>query len=171
MPKAQRIVGRSDREALETMRRMAALIRAAPLNGVVLGTARGIVEHIDGRAQVAQARAIRAFVAARLRFIRDPRGIELLTPPALHLEAIRERGFVQGDCDDAATLAGSLCHAIGLPVALRAVAFYSPSATFSHVYAIANTYEKGKPAPVELDTTKGGLVNVPRESRALVLEV
>jgi hypothetical protein len=171
MPKTQRILGRSDREALETMRRMAALIQAAPLNGLVLGTARRLVEQIDGRAQVAQARAIRAFVAGRLRFLRDPRGVEVLTPPAVHLAMIRDRGFVQGDCDDAATLAGALCHSIGLPVILKAVAFYAPNAAFSHVYAIARTYDKGKPAPVELDTTKGGLVNVPSVSRALVLEV
>lgn len=157
-----------ERQAADTLRRMAAIIRHAAGDRRVILVARAIVADVNGRDQVGQARAIRRWLADRLRFVRDPVGIELLSQPTYLLGVIAEAGYVQGDCDDAATLGATLARAIGLRCELRAVAYDSRTAQYSHVYAIVLT----PMGAVDLDTTSANHdQSVARETRVIIEEI
>jgi transglutaminase-like putative cysteine protease len=136
-------------DARRTMMQMARNVRASLLDPAVVEPARAIVHGVAPRDCVAQAREIRRWVDKRFRFVRDPLGVELLETPAFHLARIRDYGFVQGDCDDAATITAALGMAIGIPASLHAVAF-APGAGFSHVFTML--HPPGA-APVEMDVT------------------
>lgn len=74
------------------------------------------------------------FVRDRVRFTRDPVGIELLQDPSATL------GNLAGDCDDKATLLAALLKSIGHPARLSfRVIGLDPRepATFGHVYVVA----------------------------------
>ena len=50
----------------------------------------------------------------RVRFLKDPDGVEYIRHPSTMLDAIDRDGFALGDCDDLATLAATLIAAAGL---------------------------------------------------------
>jgi transglutaminase-like putative cysteine protease len=151
-----------------TLGRMAANIRASLKDPAVVEVARGIIAGVAPRDCVGQARAIRAWVDRRFRFVRDPLGVELLETPAFHLSRIKQYGFVQGDCDDAATLTAALGMAVGLPATLHAVAFFERDAPFAHVFTLL--HPPGA-APVEQDITHQAGKKRPPISRELTRRV
>jgi hypothetical protein len=62
----------------------------------------------------------------------DPLDAEYIESPAYQFAQWQERGYFAGDCDDAATMAAALLHALGFPCSLIA---YRPegSSEFAHV--------------------------------------
>lgn len=154
--------------APQTLARMADNIRASLSDPRIVETARAIIRSVPPRDCVAQARAIRAWVAARFRFVRDPLGVELLETPAFLLSRIERDGVVQGDCDDAATLTAALGMAVGIRATLHAVAFFTKSAPFAHVFTVLHP-EPG--APVEMDITHVAGKKRPPISRHLTRKV
>jgi transglutaminase-like putative cysteine protease len=151
-------------------------IIASSSDAVVIATARGIVSNIDGRNTYGQAMAIRGWLSEHLRFVRDPVAMELLSEPRWLVEEVRRRGYVQGDCDDAATLGAALARAIGISGFLDAVAFWSDRAPYQHVYAVLKVAKmdgsdtgNGASRPVlqELDTTRPAQYDAPTVSRRL----
>lgn len=144
--------------APKTLERMAQNIRDSLRDPAVVEVARGIIARVAPRDCEGQARAIRAWTDKRFRFVRDPLGVELLETPSFHLARIKKYGFVQGDCDDAATITAALGMAVGIPATLHAVAFFKPDAPFAHVYTVLHptpgqpveqdiTHEAGKKRP------------------------
>ena len=76
---------------------------------------------------------IDVFIRSVWRIVPDPEDCEFVREPELQIRQFLQTGFLEGDCDDAATLAGSMCYAIGMPCAL--VAIRTPeNAEFSHVF-------------------------------------
>lgn len=141
--------------AYATMQKMSLDVRRAYRQPRVWETARSIVQAVEPRNEVAQALAIRHWVAAHTRFIKDPVDTQLLTVPVYMLDRIQQQGFCQGDCADVAELAAALCMAIGFPCWFVAVAFGSTDANYSHVFAVADAQVPGgRVAKVELDTTR-----------------
>lgn len=146
--------------AQKTMLQMVVNIRDSLRDPAVIETARGIIRQVTPRDCVAQAAAIRAWVDRHFLYVPDPLGVELLETPATHLAHIKKDGKVQGDCDDAATLAAALGEAVGLRATLHALAYVSKSAPYQHVVAFLHpphapamdmdiTHPKGAPhAPV-----------------------
>lgn len=151
-----------------TLSRMAANIRSALRDPAVVEVARGIIAKVTPRDCEGQARAIRAWVDARFRFVRDPLGVELLESPAFHLSRIKAYGFVQGDCDDAATITAALGMAVGIPAVLHAVAFFTPDAPFAHVFTVLHP---SPGAPVEMDITHQAGKQRPPVSRRITRKV
>jgi transglutaminase-like putative cysteine protease len=82
--------------------------------------------------------ALAAWVRDRFLYTPDPLGLELLTDPTTHAQAVLRRGLTFGDCDDAAAFVAALGKAGGIPAKLVAVA-YRPTAPLSHVYATLRT--------------------------------
>jgi transglutaminase-like putative cysteine protease len=80
-----------------------------------------------------QIQTIAHWLDAHFRYLSDPVGVELLRDPGGAFTEIRQRGYTQGDCDEAAMLAATLGMANGIPARFRALAFYSPTAPYSHV--------------------------------------
>lgn len=80
--------------------------------------------------------AIRQWLVRRFRFVRDPRGVELLKSPAVMLEEWAQHGEVSGDCDDAAILGASVALASGYRVRWVVLGFIR-GGPLAHVYAEA----------------------------------
>lgn len=83
--------------------------------------------------------AIREFVRTRMQLVADPG--ELLIHPVRMIREIYSRGFVAGDCDDAAVLVAALLASIGFQVRFRAI-LPRGDGSFQHVFA-----EVYRPAP------------------------
>jgi transglutaminase-like putative cysteine protease len=77
---------------------------------------------------------IEDFFRAAWRIVPDPDYVEFISSPVRQLALYSERGFLSGDCDDAATLAACLLSAIGLPCVLVAIRLHGYT-EFSHVFA------------------------------------
>lgn len=111
----------------QTVGAMFAIIESAQRFSVVRDVARAL----DG------APGVYEYVRERVKFVRDPNGLERLQAPNAMLRTIRETGSVEGDCDDAAMLVAALVKAQGLRPVLILVA--RPSRTspdrFGHVLA------------------------------------
>lgn len=149
------------------------MVRDAARNLDVIQAARGIVYYVQPRDYEGQARAIREWVHTHLIFSRDPKGVELLQQPLWMLQQISKRSQVSGDCDDAATLSGALLTAIGFTCWIEAVAFFSPRSPFQHVYTLAQvgTGADGKPAIMDMDTTRPARNLPPKVTRRITVRV
>lgn len=69
------------------------------------------------------------------RYIPDPTDAELIKAPWIMVEEIHDRGFSAGDCDDLASLAYAVLHAVGVPAKLR-VAWYGGAKNPSHIFVV-----------------------------------
>lgn len=161
----RKVIG--DSTAAQTLQQMRALVREACGDPRVIDAARRVIDGCKAHDSHEQARVIRAWLASRLIFARDPVGWEVLADPRFHLQTIAERGSVRGDCDDAATLGATIAAAVGIQSELVAVAFRAPNAPFQHVYAVLRT---GR-GPVDLDTTRPPRTAPPPVTRRLSLPV
>ncbi len=85
--------------------------------------------------------ALFARLRSNFRYIPDPVGSELIKAPWVQLSEIDQRGYTMGDCDDAASLAYTFLHSVGVPAEL-AVGWYGQPDP-SHIW-------------VEIPTKNGG---------------
>lgn len=92
---------------------------------------------------------IRTWLAAHVRFVPDPIGLELIRSPVLLIQTVDCQGYAIGDCDDVAVLGAALGLAVGIPARFVLLAFRDPG-LYEHVYTELLTSE----GPVELDTTR-----------------
>lgn len=159
-------------EAKNTMEQMRKNIRESLKAPIVWETAKAIVAGVGPRDEVNQAAAIRKWVAAKFRFVKDPIGVELLETPTYLLGKVKAQGYVQGDCDDAATISCALLMSIGIPCRLAAVAFGDKSAGYSHVFAVADPRDRfGNKSVVEFDVTRPAGLQRAAFSRHLTISV
>src|SRR5690242_19255940 len=95
----------------QTLGEMRRLARAAA-NAVT-----PIAQSIVGSAGTSTERwqRLRDWLAAHVRFLDDPVGIELVRTPLEQLRRIKLDGVMRGDCDDVATLSAALAKALGFP--------------------------------------------------------
>ena len=100
--------------------------------------ARAAFDGAPGRDPDTRVATLARWVRDRFLYTPDPLGLELLTDPTTHAQAILARGVTFGDCDDAAALVATLGKAGGIPAKLVAVA-YRADAPLSHVYATLRT--------------------------------
>lgn len=99
---------------------------------------------IPPRAYVSEAKALHEFVRDKIRYVKDPVGIELVQTP----EATLDIG--QGDCDDKSTLLAALLEAIGHPARFTVLGFNG--APFSHVMTEARLYSRNSLRWIPLET-------------------
>ena len=76
---------------------------------------------------------VNAFLRMYWRIVDDPFYAEYIRAPLLQLEFWAAKGFLPGDCDDAATLAGALVVATGWPAFFMAIRL-PRMPEFSHVF-------------------------------------
>ena len=165
-------------DAKTTLEKMRQRVHEQLALPIVWETARGIVVRVTPRDEIGQARAIREWCAVRFRFINDPLWTQLLTTPVYNLTKIRDQGFVQGNCADAAMLTAALCGAIRIPSTFVTVAFPDPRyplglEPYAHVFAIAYPRQQSccARAAVEMDITRPPQVRHARFTRRLRVEV
>ena len=84
-------------------------------------------------AQLGDPAGLDAFMRQYWRFVPDPLDAEYIRAPVNQLLEFSDKGYLQGDCDDAATLAASILAALNWPAAI--VAIRLPGfPEFSHVF-------------------------------------
>lgn len=114
---------------------MKRLVREGKVSPPVRDLALSITSGVSGRSGMAQAVAIRNWLAINVDFTRDPSGAELLYTPQRLAKILTERGPpLRIDCDDVAVLAAALGASIGLRARFQLVGFLSPRAPFRHVW-------------------------------------
>ena len=115
---------------------MKRLVREGKVSPLVRDLALSITRGVPGRDGLAQAVAIRNWLAINVDFTRDPSGAELLYTPQRLARILTERGPpLRIDCDDVAVLAAALGASIGLRARFQFVGFLSPRAPIRHVWA------------------------------------
>lgn len=132
-------------------------------------TANNVVRGAAPRNRVAQIDAIRDWLDRTFRYVNDPIGVELLRDPATQFRQIRQLGYTQGDCDEAAMLSAALGMANGIPARFRALAFYSATAPYTHVVADLQGQD-GIWYPVDI-TKPPGMEHPPTPTRTLTMVV
>lgn len=170
-------IAEGDAGVRQTVAHMADLIREGVAQPLVRETVTEIVGGLGPNSFIDQIYAVREWCAQHVHFLRDPSGVELLHSPEWLLRTIHANGAAYVDCDDAAILAGSLCGAVGMQVALVTVAFLDNAAPFSHIWAsasppVAFLDTTGKQQWMELDVTRP-MQDIPLDhiSRSEVVQV
>lgn len=154
-----------------TLRAMGALVTKDAVHPLVRDMASSIVAGLPPEHPVLLCEAIRSWCAGAVRFAYDPPTIELVHSPEAQVRIYREKGFIVGDCDDAAVLAAGLGFAIGCGARLVAVSFLDNPTAFRHVWAeIAPPTGPGE--WIECDVTRR-FQNIPvdRIAQVLVYEI
>lgn len=129
------LVGPPDWRTRQTIEAMRSVALDALRDPGIVEQAAAIVQSVNGRDTLGKIRAIRAWLAARVRFLPDPLiDGDVIRTPALLLKQLERQGFMQGDCDDIATLAATLGHAVGVPARFVTLGFFGPTAPFRHVF-------------------------------------
>jgi transglutaminase-like putative cysteine protease len=67
------------------------------------------------------------------RVVPDPVEAEYIRAPVFQIQFLNEFGYLEGDCDDASTLAASLLAALSIPCEFRACRLHGDD-EFSHVW-------------------------------------
>lgn len=97
-----------------------------------------------------EARAIGTYVQQKVRYVKDPTGIEQLHDPLTLIDQIQQ-GIARGDCDDMALLVASLLFAIGHTPKFRCVRYKTKSGPYNHIYVVDYASNHGKKHRVVID--------------------
>ncbi len=126
---------------IATLKHMREFVRASLRNPaqIVRHTALSILveRQIPPRKWNLELNALMQFVQDRIRYVKDPVGLELVQAPERTLE------IKQGDCDDKSTLLAALLMATGHPARFTVVGF--KGGPFSHVLVEAKTGKRWVP--------------------------
>lgn len=123
---------------------MAELVKYGKRNAAVREKAARLTEGLPQKDRIGEIRALFNYVQKHIRYIRDPRGVEILNYP----DQIMQQEW--GDCDDKSVLLASLLEAIGHPTRFAAVGFNAPG-EYSHVFVDTIVGDKKW---LSLDTTE-----------------
>ena len=133
---------------------MQRLAREGKTTPSVRDLALSITRGVPGRNGLAQAVAIRNWLASNIEFTRDPSGAELLYTPARLVKILTTRGPpLRIDCDDVAVLAAALGSSLGLKARFQLVGFLSQNAPIRHVWTELQS-SSGDRRWVQMDVTR-----------------
>jgi len=123
-------------KTVELMKKIALARAGDPkVRGLALSIlqAQGIASHD----RMGEALAIGDYVHRKVRYVKDPIGVELLTDPLTLIEQVH-RGVAQGDCDDMALFIATLLVSIGIKPYFRMVRYTGKdhSTPFQHIYVV-----------------------------------
>lgn len=119
----------------ETVTQMEKIILASLGDQQVRMAAEDVVGGVEPNDREGEASAVYQFVRDRVRYTKDPKGMEYVQTPGHMLTMIQKRGQAYGDCDDKTVLGLSMLKNLGYDVAIR-VAQYRPQGTYTHVYGL-----------------------------------
>ena len=135
IPYRREHLGTGDQAIYSTITKISDIIRASYVNPYVRRFAEKIIEGVPVNDKVEEVRAIHKFVSQKVRYTKDPYGMEYLQTPPTLLKMIEQGEKPAGDCDDMTMLSLSLLKSVGFPVAVK-VTSYSPDGRFAHIYGL-----------------------------------
>jgi transglutaminase-like putative cysteine protease len=127
-----------------TLRLMVKLARTYRADVGIIETAQRVTAGLPSKDYRGEIRALHVYVRDRVRYVRDPRGVEKVQSPKRTLE------IGSGDCDDKATLLAALLESIGF--ATRYVGLGFNDGPYSHVILEVRLGTRWEP----LETTVAG---------------
>jgi len=136
---------RGNQGIAETLQHMKRLTDGAFIHPAIRRLAVKAAGHCPPNDKRCQAASILNWVQRKVRFVRDPQGVEALHDPVMLAIEIERGGKPFGDCDDFSMLIAALLRSIGIPATFRAVGFNGGH--LSHVYVVG-------PYGMKLDATK-----------------
>lgn len=92
-----------------------------------------IVQHLQPKDYLGEILAIRFWVTEHVRYVNDPLHVEIVKDPERLVEEVIARGQASGDCDDIASLIGTMCLQVGRVVEFVVVGF-GEAGHYSHVF-------------------------------------
>lgn len=146
--------GPPDERTLRTVAMMQKTVADSLRDPGVVEQAVDIVRGAEPRDKLGQIQAIHAWLDEYVEFIPDPlfEG-DVIRTPALLLRQLEDHGDIRGDCDDIATLAATLAHAVGIAARFVTLGFGAvEGAPFQHVYAELED-QGGKWHPLDVTET------------------
>lgn len=147
-------IGDDDLGRMRTLVRMRKLVVRGGHDRWVHALTRGVLEQRGGLSPRSAAQAIRDWCQESIDFVPDPPGVELLYEP-WYLARCALAGYRLGvDCDDVATLGGSMAKACGLDVQFRAVAFLDTRRPYGHVFTEIRLHDSGGGLVIDVDITR-----------------
>lgn len=148
IPYKREFLGFGETAIINTLTKMRDIINVSYSNPYVRHWAEKILTmySVPANDKFGEVNAIYDFVRNKVRYTRDPYGLEYIQTPPLLLQMIERNETPYGDCDDYSVLSLSLLKSIGFPVALKIVS-YKKNGVYSHVYGLVNI--KGKWIPFD----------------------
>ena len=147
-PMSTEFIGFGESAIHNTVDRIHQIIKSSAFNPYVRKFTESLVIDLAPNDKIGELRAIHDFVKYKVRYTKDPYGMEYVQTPPLLLKQIEMKEQPAGDCDDMTTLTLSMMKSIGYPVATK-ITSYSPNGKFSHVYGMVFVNNKWIPT----DTT------------------
>ncbi len=102
-----------------------------------------VVRGVQSKDYLSEMLAVRHFAATFFRYVNDAVGVEQVQDPQYSIEQIQKHGMAVGDCDDVATLIGSMTRQLGRETEFVVVGFGAPG-NYSHVFVRAKEPKSGK---------------------------
>lgn len=115
----------------QTLQRMKGLIYGGMLDPVIRDQAAFAIGGCDKGNRACICASLASWVNRRVRYVKDPHGVELLHDPRLMAHGIAKHKIVYGDCDDMVMYLATLLKSVGEAPILRAVGY--DNRPFSHV--------------------------------------
>lgn len=88
----------------------------------------------DSHNHIDEAKAIGDFVKRKIKYVKDPHGIEYIQAPDMMIRNMSEVGGSRGDCDDMVTLCASLLLSVGIQPYLVICRYKGHVGSFQHIY-------------------------------------
>jgi hypothetical protein len=92
-----------------------------------------VVRWVQPKDYLGEILAVRYWVTEKVRYANDPIHVEMVKDPQRLIEEVVARGQAVGDCDDLATLIGTMCLQLGREAECVVVGFGGPG-SYSHVF-------------------------------------
>lgn len=118
----------------QTLAHMARLVNGAFLDPTIRDQAAYSISGCERGNKVCHCHALNTWVSKNVRYVADPRGVELLHDPRLIARAVRDRKLVYGDCDDMSMYLAALLKSVGLDPVFRAAGYNGRP--YQHVYVM-----------------------------------
>jgi len=118
----------------QTLNHMKTLVNQSFLDPVIRDQAAMVTGPCMRGARDCQCYSLNAFVSRAVRYVADPKGVELLHHPRLMARAVKDKMLVYGDCDDMSMYLAALLKSIGLQPTFRATGYNGKP--FQHVYVM-----------------------------------
>jgi len=116
----------------QTLNHMKVLVNQSFLDPVIRDQAASAISGCLRGAKDCQCYSLLSFVTRTMRYVADPKGVEMLHHPRLVARAVKEKRLVYGDCDDMSMYLAALLKSIGLTPTFQAAGYNGKP--FQHVY-------------------------------------
>lgn len=120
----------------QTLNHMARLVNASFLDPLIRDQAVSATSGCGRGDKACLCHALNTWVSRSVRYVSDPRGVELLHDPRLMARGIQGRKLVYGDCDDMSMYLAALLKSVGLDPAFHAAGYNGRP--YQHVYVVCH---------------------------------